>query len=118
MILEKLNKELTECKTTSDICRINALLCQIILYIVDKGYYFLLDITYPWDWIDTTCNIDKGALVVAKEPYIIEGFLSLKTIPMSEILTGTISISEKEISFDDRISYIQRTINLIPILED
>lgn len=118
MTLNELTKELTACKTSPDIDKVNTLLCQMLQYIISKEYYFLLDITYPWDLVDTSCGIEKGRLVIVTEPYKTDGFLLLKDIPISEILTGTISISEKEISFDDRISYIQRTINLIPILED
>ena len=89
IIIEEMRKELAECERKDRENDINGLLCQLVKFVLQKEYYFLLEFIYPWEWIETG-TISRAGLVVAKEPYT-EGFLLVKTIPMEEILKNSVN---------------------------
>lgn len=114
--LEQLGRELSVCNINLEESRVNTLLCQMIHFIIEKEYLFLLDFVYPWELIDCSCGVEKASLVIAKEP-AIEGFYLLKSIPMSEILSGHIDTPLSEISLFERYSYLKNLYFLIPVME-
>ena len=114
IIIEEMRKELAECERKDRENDINGLLCRLVKFLLQKEYYFLLELIYPWEWIETG-TISRAGLVVAKEPYT-EGFLLVKTIPMEEILKNSISIVE-EVSFNQKMAYIKEILNKIPVFD-
>lgn len=115
--LEQLFEEQASCLCNLKADNVNTLLCQVVQYIIEKEYFFLLDFVYPWELIDSSCSIEHAALVIAREP-AIDGFYLLKTIPMSEILYGRIETELSEVNLENRYLYIQEQLNRIPRFED
>lgn len=116
MLLEELHQKLIACEASQNEEGINDLLCQMIQYIIQHEYFFLLDLVYPWELIDSSCGIEFSSLVIAKEP-AIDGFYLLKKIPMREILSNNITTPITEISIQQRFSYTKFLYPLIPFME-
>lgn len=117
MLLEELHQKLIACEASQNEEGINDLLCQMIQYIIQHEYFFLLDLVYPWELIDSSCGIEYSRLVIARES-AIDGFYLLKCIPMREILANRIQTGEEEVSVKCRIMYAQELISKIPCFED
>lgn len=115
MYIEELDRELASLKDSPDENRVNTLLCQVVRFIMDKGYLFLLDINYPFEIVEN-CQLEAGSLVIVKEEPK-DGFCLLKDIPLGEILQREIVSSSEEISTLEKMDYIEKMLFFIPRFE-
>lgn len=116
MNIDTIINEFHICKADPTQQRVDNLLCQMIQYIINKDYLFLLERTFPWEQIESTHKISDGSLIITSTPFT-DGFLLLKTIPMRELLANSISTPLEEISLEQRLQYIAKIIPLIPCFD-
>lgn len=113
MELGDLIEEYVACKLCQDEVRTNQLLCDVVKYILENEWFFLLDIIYPYE-MEYPTDIRLGNLVIGHAPPE-DGFSLIKSLPVRDILEG--NIKSEEIRQEEKMEYIRNTLPLIPYKE-
>ena len=107
-MLKELQKRYRKCKKNSDISECDSILIDMLLYIMGNKWNFIINVVYP-PFGKTT----KDGMVVICEKTEAKGFTTLDGISVTDIKKGKVDLSD--FSYKEKMSYISRTLPLIPI---
>lgn len=113
MELNSLMQEYRECLECQEIERIDRLLCDVVRFIIQNEWTFLLEIIFPFD-MDNITDINCGSLVIGYAPPE-DGFSLMIHLPVRDILRGR--IDDKGVGIDYKMTYLKRLLPLIPCME-
>lgn len=91
-------------------------LCVVVNEIIEREWFFLLDVNYPWELLERSCDLEEGSLVISRVKQQ-DGFFLLKSISMRSILhkqTPFLPYGEYLISDDEKQSFINDLVRRVP----
>lgn len=115
-MVDMFQKELNRIKesTCTEEEEIDSLLGNVLKYILQNKWYFLLDIS-------SECEEDKknkyrnGDITISTSPSEYKGFYIIKSISIFALLQYDMISSNEEITSEEKISFIEKMLPLMPI---
>ena len=109
-MVKEMEQRLKACKIKKDMGECDGILCDMVLYILENRWDFVLDIIYPpFD------NGDGGrdGMLVLKRKDSGNGYFALYGVFLSDIKKGCAECGT--VGFKEKTDFIKKTLALIPI---
>lgn len=107
-MIKELKKRFRDCKKNSDVNECDRILIDMLLYIIGNKWNFIINVIYP-----PFGRTSKDGVVVICEKAEDKGFSTLEGISVADIKNGKADLNE--FSYKEKMSYISKTLPLIPI---
>ncbi len=105
-MIKDLKKRYKLCSTSKDEVECSRLLSDTIIYIINKGWGFLLDI------VELPFTASEGRFIVIRYVDLRNGLLKPKMVSMEDVIKGCESYDS--FSTREKLDYIRKLLPLIP----